>query len=67
MPSPAAGSNFVRRGIREFRELAERERVSVIDATHYGTELPPQLEMVRVVRGARPPVRVREFAPAGPK
>jgi putative NIF3 family GTP cyclohydrolase 1 type 2 len=56
--------DFVQRGIREFREMAERERVSVIDATHHGTELPPQLEMVEWFAARDLPC---EFAPDGPK
>jgi hypothetical protein len=32
--------------VREFRALADREHVTLIDATHYGLERPPQLELV---------------------
>ena len=32
--------------IRAFRELADAERVAILDGTHYGTEKPPQLAMV---------------------
>ena len=39
--------DFVQTEVREFRALADREHVSLIDATHYGTERPPQLEMVQ--------------------
>jgi len=49
---------------REFRVLAEREQLSVIDATHYGTERPPQLAMVEwfAARGLQ-----ARFAENGPK
>ena len=36
----------VQAGIRAFRELADAERVAIVDGTHYGTEKPPQLAMV---------------------
>lgn len=39
--------DFVQASAREFLELADRRQVAVIDATHYGMEKPPQLEMVR--------------------
>ena len=32
--------------LKEFLDLAQAEGVWVIDATHYGTEMPPQLAMV---------------------
>ncbi len=32
--------------IRAFRELADDERIAIVDGTHYGTEKPPQLAMV---------------------
>lgn len=38
--------DFVQTEVREFRALADREHVALIDATHYGTERPPQLAMV---------------------
>jgi putative NIF3 family GTP cyclohydrolase 1 type 2 len=37
----------VRQEIDAFAALAAREKVSVVDATHYGTEKLPQLEMVK--------------------
>ena len=37
---------IVQRMLKEFLDLAQAEGVSVIDATHYGTEMPPQLAMV---------------------
>ena len=38
--------DFVREGVRAFRELADEAGVAVVDGTHYGTEKPPQLAMV---------------------
>jgi len=38
--------DFVQTEVREFRALADREHVTLIDATHYGMERPPQLELV---------------------
>lgn len=49
---------------RRFRALAERAQVSVVDATHYGTERPPQLRMVEWFRQRGLPAR---FAENGPK
>ena len=37
--------DFVREGVRAFRDLAAAEGVAVVDGTHYGTEKPPQLAM----------------------
>jgi hypothetical protein len=50
--------------VREFRALADRAHVSLIDATHYGTERPPQLKMVEWFehRGLR-----ARFVENGPK
>lgn len=49
---------------RRFRSLAERAQVSVIDATHYGTERSPQLAMVDWFGKRGLPAR---FAENGPK
>lgn len=49
---------------RRFRGLAERAQISVIDATHYGTERPSQLRMVEWFRRRGLPAR---FAENGPK
>jgi putative NIF3 family GTP cyclohydrolase 1 type 2 len=49
---------------RRFRTLAERAQISVIDATHYGTERPAQLRMVEWFRRRGLPAR---FAENGPK
>ncbi|MDQ4082235.1 MAG: Nif3-like dinuclear metal center hexameric protein [Actinomycetota bacterium] len=38
--------DHVQEGIAAFRELADAERVAIVDGTHYGTEKPPQLAMV---------------------
>jgi putative NIF3 family GTP cyclohydrolase 1 type 2 len=48
---------------RRFRALAEREQVTVIDATHYGTERPPQLEMLAWFRSRGLPARFVENGP----
>lgn len=48
---------------RRFRALAERAQVSVIDATHYGTERPPQLAMVDWFRRLGLPARFFENGP----
>jgi hypothetical protein len=55
---------FVQAGVREFRALAERESVALIDAMHYGTEKPPQLAMLDWFR--RRGVQA-EFVTDGPK
>src|SRR5919198_1707963 len=55
---------FVQTEVREFRALADREHVSLIDATHYGTERPPQLEMVQWFENRGVPAR---FVENGPK
>ncbi len=39
--------DFVQEGVRAFRELADEHGVALVDGTHYGTEKPPQLAMVR--------------------
>jgi putative NIF3 family GTP cyclohydrolase 1 type 2 len=54
----------VQRRVRAFRELADAEHVSLIDATHYGTERPPQLAMAEWFRLRGLPAR---FAENGPK
>lgn len=41
---------FVQDGVRAFLELADEEGVAVIDGTHYGTEIPPQLAMAEWFR-----------------
>jgi len=55
---------FVQTEVREFRALADREHVSLIDATHYGTERPPQLRMVDWFERRGVPAR---FVENGPK
>jgi putative NIF3 family GTP cyclohydrolase 1 type 2 len=56
--------DVVQQGVRAFRELADEAGVALVDATHYGTEKPPQLRMVdwfeRLGLAA-------EFRPDGPK
>jgi putative NIF3 family GTP cyclohydrolase 1 type 2 len=56
--------DFVREGVDAFLQLARARSVAVIDATHYGTEKPPQLAMVGWFhdRGLE-----AEFVPDGPK
>jgi putative NIF3 family GTP cyclohydrolase 1 type 2 len=56
--------DFVQREVAEFRALAEEAGVALVDATHYGTERPPQLAMVRwfEARGLR-----CRFVENGPK
>jgi putative NIF3 family GTP cyclohydrolase 1 type 2 len=56
--------DFVREGVDAFLELARAESVAVIDATHYGTEKPPQLAMIGWFRARGLPA---EFRPDGPK
>jgi putative NIF3 family GTP cyclohydrolase 1 type 2 len=41
---------FVQEQVRAFRALADEEGVSVLDATHYGLEKPPQLAMAEWFR-----------------
>ena len=55
---------IVQRMLKEFLDLAQAEGVSVIDATHYGTEMPPQLAMVDWFQQRGLPAR---FQPDGPK
>jgi putative NIF3 family GTP cyclohydrolase 1 type 2 len=50
--------------VRAFRERAEAAGVALIDAMHYGTEKPPQLEMVEWFRARG---LAAEFVPDGPK
>ena len=54
----------VRREIDEFAALAARNKISVIDATHYGSEKLPQLEMLKWFAAAG--VKAR-FAPGVPE
>lgn len=49
--------------VRSFRELADAEHVSLIDATHYGTERPPQLAMAEWFRRLGLPARFSENGP----
>ena len=49
---------------RRFRAVAERAQISVIDATHYGTERPSQLRMVEWFTRRGLPAR---FVENGPK
>jgi putative NIF3 family GTP cyclohydrolase 1 type 2 len=55
---------FVQDEVRDFLALAREADVAVVDATHYGTEKPPQLAMVEWFRKRGLPA---EFAPDGPK
>jgi putative NIF3 family GTP cyclohydrolase 1 type 2 len=57
------GGTFTR-WAAEFLKLAEEAGVAVIDGTHYGTELPPQLAMVEWFRGLG---LEAEFIADGPK
>jgi putative NIF3 family GTP cyclohydrolase 1 type 2 len=50
--------------VRDFRELADERAVALVDATHYGTEKPPQLAMVGWFERLGLPA---EFTPDGPK
>ncbi len=54
---------FVQTEVREFRALADRAHVSLIDATHYGTERPPQLKMVDWFERRGVPARFLENGP----
>jgi putative NIF3 family GTP cyclohydrolase 1 type 2 len=55
--------DFVREGVRAFRELAEAEGVAVIDGTHYGMEKPPQVAMVEWFGRRGLPAEFREVGP----
>jgi putative NIF3 family GTP cyclohydrolase 1 type 2 len=55
---------FVQEAVRDFLALARAADVAVVDATHYGTEKPPQLAMVEWFRKRGLPA---EFVPDGPK
>jgi putative NIF3 family GTP cyclohydrolase 1 type 2 len=55
--------DFVREGVAAFNARAEEAEVSVVDATHYGTEKPPQLAMVDWFRSRG---LEAEFVPGGP-
>jgi len=48
---------------RAFRRLAEEAHVSAVDATHYGTERPPQLAMLDWFRRRGLPARFVENGP----
>ena len=56
--------DFVQDEVREFLALARQADVAVVDATHYGTEKPPQLAMVEWFRARG---LAAEFVPDGPK
>jgi putative NIF3 family GTP cyclohydrolase 1 type 2 len=55
---------FVQEEVRGFLAHAREAAVAVVDATHYGTEKPPQLAMVEWFRKRGLPA---EFVPEGPK
>jgi putative NIF3 family GTP cyclohydrolase 1 type 2 len=55
---------FVQEDVRNFLALAMEADVAVVDATHYGTEKPPQLAMADWFRKRGVPA---EFVPDGPK
>jgi putative NIF3 family GTP cyclohydrolase 1 type 2 len=55
---------FVQEQVAAFRQRAEEAGVTLIDATHYGMEKPPQLAMVEWFRGRGLDA---EFVPDGPK
>lgn len=55
---------FVQTEVREFRALADRAHMTLLDATHYGMERPPQLEMVKWFDQRGVPCR---FVENGPK
>lgn len=56
--------DFVQDEVRSFRQAADENDVALIDATHYGTEKPPQLKMVDWFRARG---LEAEFVPDGPK
>ena len=56
--------DFVQAEVREFRALADRHAVALLDAMHYGTEKPPQLAMVEWFRSRGLDA---EFVTTGPK
>jgi putative NIF3 family GTP cyclohydrolase 1 type 2 len=53
----------VQERVRAFRRLADAEHVSLLDATHYGTERPPQLAMVDWFRARGLSARFAENGP----
>ncbi len=55
--------DFVQTEVREFRALADRKHVTLIDATHYGMERPPQLELVAWFEERGLPCRFIENGP----
>lgn len=56
--------DFVQEQVRVFRERADAEGVTLVDATHYGMEKPPQWAMARWFRDRG---LEAEFVPDGPK
>ncbi len=56
--------DFVQAGVRAFRERADAAGISLIDATHYGMEKPPQIAMAAWFRRRG---LEAEFIPDGPK
>ena len=56
--------DFVQAGVREFHVAAAEAGVAVVDATHYGTEKPPQLAMIEWFRRLGVDA---DFFPDGPK
>jgi putative NIF3 family GTP cyclohydrolase 1 type 2 len=50
----------VQERVRAFRELADREHVTLVDATHYGSERAPQLAMAEWFRHRGLPARFAE-------
>lgn len=56
--------DFVQEHVRAFRERADAAGVTLIDATHYGMEKPPQLAMAGWFRARGLDAR---FVPDGPK
>jgi putative NIF3 family GTP cyclohydrolase 1 type 2 len=55
---------FFRQKFDDFRELAARHGVALVDGTHYGTEKPPQLAMVSWFERLG---LAADFRPDGPK
>ncbi len=56
--------DWVQEQVRAFRERADAEGVTLVDAMHYGMEKPPQVAMVAWFRARGLPA---EFVPDGPK
>lgn len=55
---------FVQEEVRDFRALADEAGVALVDGTHYGLEIPPQLAMVRWFEERGVPA---EFRPGRPE